>query len=116
MSKLLQIWEIMCRHKYLITVAAFLLIIGVLDENSLIRRIGHWSEISSLKSEIQLYRDQYEKDSRTLKELTNHPDALEKVAREKYLMKQPNEDIYVFEEDLDENIRKEREKELAHEE
>lgn len=28
---------------------------------------------------------------------------LEKVAREKYLMKKPNEDIYIFEEDLDKN-------------
>ena len=83
MQKLLRIWNLISRHKYLITIVAFLLIIGVLDENSLIRRIGHWHEIT------------------TLKELTTHPDELEKVAREKYLMKKPNEDIYIFEEDMD---------------
>lgn len=115
MSKLVQIWEIVRHHKYLITVGAFLLIIGVLDENSLLRRVQHWREISSLKAEIQMYRDQYEKDSRTLKELTTHPEELEKVAREKYLMKKANEDIFVFEEDLDASVRKERVKEQAYE-
>ena len=115
MSKLVQIWEIVRHHKYLITVGAFLLIIGVLDENSLLRRVQHWREISSLKAEIQMYRDQYEKDSRTLKELTTHPEDLEKVAREKYLMKKANEDIFVFEEDLDASVRKERVKEQAYE-
>jgi cell division protein FtsB len=27
--------------------------------------------------------------------------AIERIAREKYLMKKPNEDIYVFEEDIE---------------
>lgn len=111
MSKLVELWEFVRCHKYLITVVLFLLIIGVLDENSLIRRVQYWHEISTLKSEIEVYREQYEKDSRMLKELTTHPDELEKVAREKYLMKKPNEDIYIFEEDVDDNIRRERVKE-----
>ncbi len=89
------------QHKYLITLLIFGLIIGVLDdENSLITRAKHAREISELKAEIKQYRQQYEKDSKTLKEFTTSPDALEKVAREEYLMKKENEDIYVFEEDL----------------
>ena len=111
MSKLVELWEFVRCHKYLITVVLFLLIIGVLDENSLIRRVQYWHEISTLKSEIEMYREQYEKDSRMLKELTTHPDELEQVARERYLMKKPNEDIYIFEEDVDDNIRRERVKE-----
>lgn len=83
---------------------AFLLIIGVLDEeNSLIQRVKHKREIYELKREIKHYRNQYEKSSEELKELTSNPEMLEKVAREKYLMKKPNEDIYIFEEDLDKN-------------
>ena len=35
-----------------------------------------------------------------LKEITSNPKELEKVARERYLMKKSNQDIYVFEEDL----------------
>lgn len=104
MSKLREVWNYIRRHKYLITILAFLLIIGVLDEeNSLIQRFSHWREIRELNTEIEYYRKQYEDASRELKELTSNPEELEKVAREKYLMKKENEDIYVFEEDLKKN-------------
>lgn len=102
MSKLKAVWNYIRRHKYLITILVFLLIIGVLDEeNNLIQRVRHKREIFELKREIKHYRNQYEESSRELKELLSNPEVLEKVAREKYLMKKPNEDIYIFEEDLD---------------
>ena len=85
-------------HKYLITIAAFLVIIVFLDENSLIQRAKHQQEINTLNSEITKYRKQFEEDTEKLKELTNNPEAMEKIAREKYLMKKPNEDIFIFEE------------------
>ena len=86
------------KHKYLITIVAFLVIIVFLDENSLIQRAKHQQEINTLNSEIEKYRKQYEEDTEKLKELTNNPEAMEKIAREKYLMKKPNEDIFIFEE------------------
>lgn len=98
MSKLLTIWNYIRCHKYLITVLIFIVVIGFLDENSLIQRIKHRNEISMLNSEIEKYKKQYEEDTERLKELTTNPEALEKIAREKYLMKKPDEDIYVFEE------------------
>ena len=99
MSKLANIWAFIKRHKYWVTIGIFLLIIGVLDENSLIRRIAHKREIHQLNTEIEHYRKQYEEDSKVLKEITSNKEALEKVAREKYLMKKENEDIFIFEED-----------------
>ena len=98
MSRLMTIWNYIRRHKYLITIVAFLVMIVFLDENSLIQRAKHKQEISTLNSEIIKYRKQFEEDTQTLKELTDNPEALEKVAREKYLMKKPNEDIFIFEE------------------
>ena len=98
MSKLLTIWNYIRRHKYMITVLIFIVVIGFQDENSLIQRVKHRSEISALNSEIEKYRKQYEEDTEKLKELTTNPEALEKIAREKYLMKKPDEDIFVFEE------------------
>jgi cell division protein FtsB len=77
---------------------AFLVIIVFLDENSLIQRAKHQQEINTLNAEIEKYRKQYEEDTEKLKELTNNPEAMEKIAREKYLMKKPNEDIFIFEE------------------
>ena len=98
MSKLMTVWNYIRRHKYLITIVSFLVIIVFLDENSLIQRAKHRQEIEALTNEIEKYRKQYEEDTETLKELMNDPDAMEKVAREKYLMKKPNEDVFIFEE------------------
>ena len=58
---------------------------------------GYEREISQLKEEIEKYRADYEENTKRLNELNSNPDAIEQVAREKYLMKKPNEDIYVFE-------------------
>ena len=98
MGKLLTLWNFIGRHKYLITLVVFGVIIVFLDENSLIQRAKHKEEINTLNHEITKYRKQFEEDTRKLKELTNNPEALEKIAREKYLMKKPNEDIFIFEE------------------
>lgn len=100
MTKLKTIWHIVGKYKYWATLGAFILIIGILDENNLIRRFTHQREISRLKSEIERYRKKYEEDSKTLKEITTNREELEKVAREKYFMKKENEDIFIFEEDL----------------
>ena len=97
MDKLITIWSFICRRKYLITVVAFAVIIGFLDENSLFRRLAYEREISQLKEEIEKYRADYEENTKRLNELNSNPDAIEQVAREKYLMKKPNEAIYVFE-------------------
>ena len=102
MDKLITIWSFICRRKYLITVVAFAVIIGFLDENSLFRRLAYEREISQLKEEIEKYRADYEENTKRLNELNSNPDAIEQVAREKYLMKKPNEDIYVFQEDIEE--------------
>ena len=98
MSKLMTVWTYIRKHKYLITIVAFLVIIVFLDENSLIQRAKHQQEINTLNSEIEKYRKQFEEDTEKLKELTSNPEAMEKIAREKYLMKKPNEDIFIFEE------------------
>jgi len=97
MDKLLSIWEFIGKHKYLITVIAFGVIIGFLDENSIVRRMQYTQEISTLNREIEKYRKEYEESTDRLNELVTNPEAIEQIAREKYRMKKPNEDIYVFE-------------------
>ena len=87
MSKLKSIWSFICKHKYLITIVIFLVIIVFLDENNLINRFQHKNEIRLMKEEIEEYRKQFDEDTERLKELTDNPEGLEKIAREKYLMK-----------------------------
>lgn len=100
MGKLASLWLFVRRRKYLITLAAFAVIVGFLDENSIVRRLGYYREENRLREEIDKYRAEYDESTRRLNELALDSGAIEQVAREKYLMKKPDEDIYVFQEDL----------------
>lgn len=97
MNNLSSVWLFIRRRKYLITLLVFVAIIGFLDENSWSRRWQYEREIKQLRKEIEKYRSEYEESTRILQELTTNPEAIERIAREKYLMKKPNEDIFVFE-------------------
>lgn len=101
MAKLATLWAFVRRRKYLITLVAFAVLVGFLDENSIVRRIGYAHEINRLNAEIEKYRTEYEENTERLNELAVDSGAIERIAREKYLMKKPNEDIYVFEEDIE---------------
>ena len=56
MDKLATLWAFVCRRKYLITLVVFVVIVGFLDENSIVRRMGYANEISRLNNEIEKYR------------------------------------------------------------
>lgn len=97
MNRIARIWSYICCHKYLITTAVFLIIIIFIDDNNLIRRVRNQYEIITLRKEIKHYQNIYDKDTERLNELISNPKAIEKIARERYLMKTPDEDIYIFE-------------------
>lgn len=101
MDKLVSFWLFVCKNKYLITLVLFAVLIGFLDENSIVRRMGYAREESRLREEIDKFRTKYEENTRRLNELAVDSGTIERIAREKYLMKKPNEDIYVFEEDIE---------------
>ena len=62
MDKLASLWSFVRKHKYLITLALFAVIIGFLDENSVVRRLGYAREESRLRDEIEKYRKEYEEN------------------------------------------------------
>ncbi len=106
MDKLAALWKKIRKNKYLnkyvVALAVFGMIIVFLDENSIIRRMGYTAEENRLRHEIDKYRAEYEESTRRLNELAVDSGAIERIAREKYLMKEPDEDIYVFERDIEE--------------
>ena len=89
------------RYKYIITLVVFGVIIVFLDENSILRRMEVANEARNTRNEIEKYRQDFEESTQRLNELDADSNSTERIAREKYLMKKPNEDIYVFEEDLE---------------
>lgn len=53
-------------------------------------------EIKALEKELTQYRQDIERSRNEILRLTTDTLYLEKVAREKYLMKRDNEDIFIF--------------------
>lgn len=80
----------------------FFLLIGFVGDSSLWQRVMNYRRMIALENEIKRYTEEYENDTKQLKLLQENPDNMERIARERYLMKKPNEDIFVFEEDLPE--------------
>ncbi len=96
MGRLVTFWNYIRRYKYLTAIVIFLLIIGFLDENSLYTRYQRRLEISNLQQEIDKYQKQFDDEHQLLQALDNDPSAVEHMARERYFMKRPQEDVFVF--------------------
>lgn len=66
------------------------------DENSFISTIKNQIKLSELEAEKEHYTKEIAESTADLKLLQNDKALLEKFARERYLMKREDEDIFVF--------------------
>lgn len=86
-------------YKYLIVIVGGFLIVGVLDENSFVKRVRLEWQIGDLKEDIDKYKSLNEINTKKLRELKRDPGAIKKIARENYFMKADDEDIFVLSDD-----------------
>ena len=96
MSKIYSVWDFIRNHKYLVVILFFGVIVGFADSNSFWFRYKRLQEISALKAEVQGYKNRFSEDTRRVEQLKSDPEAVKRVAREQYLMKYDNEDVFVF--------------------
>lgn len=96
MSKIKEIWKYIRQHKYAVTIGLFLLVICITDENNVIKRLQHRRQIHELKREIAVYEDIRDKSVKGLQELANDSNNLERIARERYGMHLPNEEVFII--------------------
>ena len=82
-----------------ILVISFLFIMIFVDENSFVQSFLYDQQIHGLKKEIQHYQGVIEESKTKLNELQSNEKNLEKFAREQYLMKKDNEEIYIVTEE-----------------
>jgi cell division protein DivIC len=81
---------------FVIILIPFIIWMLFFDENSYLTHRKFNTEINDLESTISFYKDKIAKDKETIKKLQDSLE-LERFAREKYLMKKDNEDIYIIE-------------------
>ena len=99
--RLYPILNFISHNKYWIVIIFGVLIVGFLDENSLLKHVRNRILVSELKEQIDAYNMQYEQDEQKIKELKRNPNpkAITKIARENYFMKADDEDIFVLSDD-----------------
>lgn len=98
-TMLLKIWKFiyrLIRNKYLFSIVFFVVWISVFDTYNLIDRSVKISELRRLRVEREFFRKEIDEYNRQISELFSDKKKLEKFAREQYLMKNENEDIFII--------------------
>ena len=89
---------------YIVIGVIFLLWLIFFDSNDLYTQIKQTAKLRALEDEKEFYQKKIEEVKADREELMSNDELLEKFAREKYLMKKPEEDVYVVvDEDKDTN-------------
>lgn len=84
------------RNKYFLITIVFLVWMVFFDRNDIFSQYQYHQQLSKLEQERDFYQKETTEINKELNELTSDKTALEKFAREKYLMKKDNEDVYVI--------------------
>jgi len=84
------------RNKYFLVSVAFVVFMIFFDKNDLFSQYQYYQQVSKLKQERDFYQKEITQVNKDLDELSSDPKKLEKFAREKYLMKKDNEDVFVI--------------------
>ncbi|WP_337040520.1 FtsB family cell division protein [Emticicia sp. 17c] len=99
-------------HKYrfyLLTTLGLLVWITFFDGSSLIAQFRLWQKYRELEEQKEYYVDALKKVKQEEKEVMGNTDAMEKFAREKYLMKKTGETVFVIVDENNKSIEKEEE-------
>ncbi len=110
MKKVKEIWNRFRRIKalkYIVVTLIAVILIGFVDENSIWHYRQNQQQIDNLKEEIQRYRALHQRNEQRIKVLDSNPKAIEKIARERYFMKEDGEDIFVLSDDRKEEVEHE---------
>ncbi len=84
-------------NKYLVTFSFFVVWMLFFDQRDFFQQREKRDELKKLEAKKRYYVQEIEKTQKELLDLQNNPAALEKFAREHYLMKKDGEDLFIIE-------------------
>ncbi len=87
------------KNKFVYATMAFLVWLTFFDNNSLITQYKLSSTLNQLQDEKAYYENEIERNRQEVNELMTNEKNLEKFAREKYLMKKKDEDVFIVVDD-----------------
>lgn len=86
------------RNKFILTIIVFVVWMLFFDQYNLVSRVNNNRKIAELELQKEYYLAEIDRSKRLLNELKGDNESLEKFAREQYLMKKQDEDIFIIKE------------------
>lgn len=108
MSKTGKLIGILRKGKYWIVGGIALVIVGFADSNSIWRHTVNQYRIKQMQEDIATYNEISSNANKTLLKLKNDPEEVRRVARERYFMKEDDEDIFVLTSDMEKEKEKQK--------
>ena len=87
-------------NKYLVVSVFFVVWMLFFDQRDFFQQRERQKELDKLEAKKKYYQQEITRTKKELEDLQNNPAALEKFAREHYLMKKDGEDIFIIEDSL----------------
>lgn len=87
------------RNKYALTLTIFFIWMIFFDKNSMINQFKKVNAYYKLKGEVESLKSGAAENQDKVKAFLENKKVLEKLARERYLMKRKNEDVYILTEE-----------------
>jgi cell division protein DivIC len=83
------------RNKYLLSLIAFVVWMLFFDKNDMYTQWQRKRELNALEESKAYFTEEIAKEKKISEELRSNPTAIEKYARENYMMKRDDEDIFI---------------------
>jgi len=87
-------------NKYVLVLIFFVVWMLFFDQRDFFQQKEKRAELNKLEQKKAYYQQEIQKTKKELGDLQNSPAAVEKFARERYLMKKDGEDIFVVDDSL----------------
>ncbi|MCQ2973517.1 MAG: septum formation inhibitor [Bacteroidales bacterium] len=97
-KKIYKFFKFITGHPYITIFIGIIIFTLFFDEYNIINRTKEYIKTKNLKAEVEYYQNKIYEDSIKLHELKTNNNNLTKFAREQYLMKADNEDIFIIKE------------------
>ena len=85
-------------NKYWLVTILFLGLTFTAVDSNLYKRYVYIKKIQELEKEIKQYKEEIEINTKKLNDLRTDKEGLERFAREEYLMKKADEDVFIIKE------------------
>lgn len=84
------------KNKYVIATVVFIVWMLFFDRHDVTTQYGYYSELKNLEAQRDFYLEEMDHINKTVNDIHSDPEAVQRIARERYQMKKDNEDVFVI--------------------